>query len=31
MAEQIHKRLSVEFVKEILEAFNEQRVTERAV
>jgi transposase InsO family protein len=31
MAEQIHKRLSVEFVDEVTEAFNEQRVTERAV
>lgn len=31
MAEQIHKRLSVEFVDEVMEAFNEQRVTERAV
>ncbi len=31
MTEQIHKRLSAEFVEEVLEAFNEQRVTERIV
>lgn len=31
MVEQIHRRLSVEFVEEVLEAFNEQRVTERSV
>jgi len=31
MVEQIHKRLSVEFVEELLEAFNGQRITERTV
>ncbi len=31
MADQIHKRLSVEFLEEILEGFNEQRITEGVV
>ncbi len=30
MGQQIHKRLSVEFVEEVLEAFNTQAVTEKA-
>jgi hypothetical protein len=29
MGKQIHKRLCVEFVEEILEAFNKQEITEK--
>lgn len=31
MGEQIHKRLSVEFVEEVLDAFNKQEITEKTV
>lgn len=29
MGSRLHKRLSVEFVQEVLEAFNEKRITEK--